>query len=92
MMDIKILEEKKNRLVFVVEGDTHTVTSALRTELASDEHVKAAGYHIEHPLLGHPQFIVETDGANPRKTVAAALKRMAKQAEKLGAEAESELK
>jgi DNA-directed RNA polymerase subunit L len=91
-MEIKILEEKKNRLVFALEGDTHTVTSALRTELASDEHVKAAGYHIEHPLLGHPQFIVETDGANPRKTVVAALKRLAKTAEKLSGDSESELK
>lgn len=91
-MDIKILEEKKNRLVFALEGDTHTVTSALRAELSTDEHVKAAGYHIEHPLVGHPYFIVETDGANPRKTVTAALKRLAKQADKLGSDAASELK
>ena len=91
-MEVKILEEKKNRLVFAIEGDTHTVTSTLRTALASDEHVKAAGYHLEHPLLGHPQFIVETDGANPRKTVIAALKRLAKDADKLADEATSELK
>ncbi|MEK6822217.1 MAG: DNA-directed RNA polymerase subunit L [Nanoarchaeota archaeon] len=91
-MEVKILEEKKNRIVFVVEGDTHTCTNALRAELNSDEHVKAAGYHLEHPLLGQPQFVVETDGANPRKTVAGALKRLGKLAEKLAGEAESELK
>jgi len=91
-MNLKILEEKKNRLVFTIEGDTHTVTAALRAELASDENIKAAGYHIEHPLLGHPQFIVETDGASPRKTVIAALKKLAKNAEKLGEQASSELK
>ena len=91
-MEIKILEEKKNRLVFTLEGDTHTVTSALRAELATDEHIKAAGYHIEHPLLGHPQFVVETDGGSPRKIVAAALRRLAKSADKLGSEASSELR
>ena len=91
-MEVKILEEKKNRIVFVIEGDTHTCTNALRAELNADEHVKAAGYHLEHPLLGQPQFVVETDGADPKKTVIAALKRLAKTSEKLADEAASELK
>jgi len=86
-MEIKILEEKKNRLVFVIEGDRHTYTNALRSELAADKHVTVAGYHIEHPLAGNPKFVVETEGANAKEVVTEALKRLSKQASKLASEA-----
>jgi DNA-directed RNA polymerase subunit L len=82
-MQVKIVEEKKNRFVFDVEGDSHTITSALKKELWSDEHVKAAGYGIEHPLINVPRFVVETDGEEPRKAVSAAVKRLQKQVSKL---------
>lgn len=85
-MDVKILEDKKGRLVFTVEGDA-TVANALKTELWNDEHVKISGYHIEHPLLNIPTFVLETDGADTRKTVAAAVKRLARKFEKLQDEA-----
>ena len=82
-MELKILEETKNRLVFELKGEGHTLCEMLKTELWNDEHVKAAGYHIEHPLIGIPRFIIETDGAEPKKVVAAALKRLDKQLAKL---------
>jgi DNA-directed RNA polymerase subunit L len=82
-MDIKILEDTKNRLVFDALGESHTLLGSLKKELYSDEHVKAAGYHIEHPLLNIPRFIIETDGADPRKTISAAIKRLQKNIEKL---------
>lgn len=81
-MEIKILEEKKGRLVFEVKGETHTICRALQKELWNDSHVKAAGYHIDHPLVGVPKFVLETDGADPRKTVSAAIKRLQKTADK----------
>jgi len=91
-LNVKILEEKKNRLVFEIEGDSHTLAAALSKELWNDEHIKVAGYNVEHPLLAKPKFVVETDGAEPRKLVSAALKRLGKQSEKLRDTAAKELK
>ena len=81
-MEVKILEEKKNRLVFTLEGDGSTISNMLKKELWNDDHVKVAGYNVEHPLINIPTFIIETDGADPKKTVSAAIKRISKQVEK----------
>jgi DNA-directed RNA polymerase subunit L len=91
-MNISILEEKKNRIVFSVDGETHTIMAALRAELAGDDKVKAAGYHIEHPQKGRPTFVVETEGAEPKKIVTAALRKLAKASAKLAEEAQKELR
>ena len=82
-MEITILEEKKNKIIFEVNGETHTLCNALQKELWNDPHVKAAGYNIEHPLLNIPRFMLETDGADPKKTISAAVKRLSKEASKL---------
>lgn len=92
VLNVKILEEKKHRLVFEIDGDTHTLAAALTKELWNDEHTKVAGYNVDHPLLGKPKFVVETDGADPKKTVQAAAKRLSKQAEKFRDAAAKELK
>jgi len=82
-MEINIVEEKKNKLVFEVKGETHTLCNALQRELWNDSHVKAAGYNIKHPLINIPRFMLETDGADPKKTISAAVKRLTKEAAKL---------
>ncbi len=86
-MELNILEEKKNKLVFEIKGEGHTLSNALRKELWNDEHVKAAAYAIEHPLIEIPKFILETDGADPKKTLLAAAKRIQKDVEKVKSEA-----
>ena len=86
-MELNILEEKKNKLVFEIKGEGHTLSNALRKELWNDEHVKIAAYAIEHPLIEIPKFVVETDGADPKKTLMAAAKRIQKDLEKLKSEA-----
>ena len=68
--------------MFELTGESHTVCRALQKELWQDEHVKAAGYNIPHPLINKPEFIVETDGADPKKTIISALKRVEKHAQK----------
>ena len=88
-MEVIIVEEKKNRLLFDIKGDDHTITNALRKELLSDEHVKSAAYGLDHPLIGHPRVVVETDGEDPKKTVHAAIKRLQKQLEKVKVEAKN---
>lgn len=91
-LNVKILDEKKNKIQFQVEGDTHTLSAAIAKELWTDDKVKAAGYAVDHPLLGKPTFTVETDGEEPRKAVQAAAKRLAKTSEKLRDIAAKELK
>ncbi|MBI4145812.1 DNA-directed RNA polymerase subunit L [Candidatus Woesearchaeota archaeon] len=86
-MEVSIVEEKKNKLVFEIKGEGHTLSNALRKELFNDEHVKIAAYAVEHPLIEVPRFILETDGADTRKTLSAAAKRIAKDAEKVKSEA-----
>jgi DNA-directed RNA polymerase subunit L len=88
-MEIKILEDKKSRLVFNIEGDGSTIANMLKKELWNDEHVKAAGFNVEHPLINVPTFVLETDGADTKKTVSAALKRIGKQVEKFRDEAKA---
>ena len=82
-MELKILEDTKNKLVFDLLGENQTVLAALSKELWNDEHVKGTGYHIEHPLINTPRFVVETDGENPRKVIQTAIKRLQKAVEKL---------
>jgi len=86
-MDINVVEEKKNRLVFEIKGEGHTMSNAIRKELWNDEHVKTAAYTIDHPLIEIPRFVLETDGADPRKTLIAAAKRLQKELEKIKTEA-----
>ncbi|MBW2986151.1 DNA-directed RNA polymerase subunit L [Candidatus Woesearchaeota archaeon] len=77
-MEVNIIEEKKNKLVFEIPGEGHTLCNALQKELWTDSHVKVAGYNIAHPLINVPKFTLETDGADPKKTISAAVKRLTK--------------
>ena len=82
-MEINIIEEKKNKLIFEIRGEDHTFSNLLRKELWNDEHVKASAYNIDHPLVGQPKFVLQTDGQDPRKVLQAAAKRIQKQFTKL---------
>ena len=81
-MEIEIVEEKKNKMVFKVKDVTHTFCNVLKEELVNNSHVKISTYAIRHPLVGIPQFILETDGAEPRKVLADASQKVKKQFEK----------
>lgn len=69
-MEIKILEESKDKILVEIVGETHTFCNILRDELWNDPHIKVAGYQIEHSLISNPILVVETDGKeNPKKTL-----------------------
>jgi len=82
-MKIDIVEKKKDRMVISIDGEDHTFCAALKKELWNDKHVKAAGYHIDHPLIGKPRIVVETDGEDPIKCIESACKRLDKQFDEL---------
>ena len=81
-MEIKILEDKKNKLVFEIDGMGHTFINLLKNELWNDSHVKVATYSIRHPIISKPKFIIETDGSNPRSAMVSAVSRLKKTSDK----------
>ena len=91
ILDIKIIEEKKNRLIFEVVA-THTLCNLLKDELYNDESVKSASYTIEHPLIGKPKMIVETTGTDVRSAVLEALQRLKRYYEKIEKDLVKELR
>ena len=78
-MEIRIIDDKKNKLIIEVKGADHTLCNALKTELYNDKHVKIATYSIRHPQISVPQVIVETDGEeSPRNALMNAAERLHK--------------
>lgn len=92
-MELKVLEDKKNRFVVEIKGEDHTFCNMLKKELWNDSHVKIATYNIHHPMIGKPKMIVETDGAEePRKALIEAAKRLGKDLDKFKKEFSSKIK
>jgi len=92
-MEIKVVEDKKNRIVFEVEGEDHTFCNMIKKELWNDNHVKISTYNIDHPMIGKPKMIVETDGdEEPRKALTEAAKRVGKDLEKFRSEFSKEIR
>ena len=82
-MEVKILDDKKNKLIVEVKGADHTLCNALKSELLNDKHVKIATYSIRHPQISLPQMIIETDGeVSPKNAVINAVQRLHKINEK----------
>lgn len=78
-MELKVISEAKNKLIFEIKGECHTLANMLRKELWEDKHIKAAGYNVTHPLEGTPRVVVETDGKeSPKKAIGAAVERLVK--------------
>ncbi len=74
-MNINIISESKNKIIFTLEGADHTVLNLLKDELYNVEGVLAASYNITHPLVKLPRVIVKTNGKmNPRDAIKTAIK------------------
>ena len=81
-MEINVVEEGKKKIVFEIEGEDHSLANSLVNELWNDSHVSVSGYTMEHPLVGKPRIVVETDGKNPRTALVDAAKRLIKMNDK----------
>ena len=92
-MQLNILEDKKNRLVFEIEGMGHTYLNMLKTEMWNDDHIKVATYSIKHPQVSKPKFIVETGGdESPKSALTGAIGRLGKLSEKFKKEVAENVK
>lgn len=84
-MEIIVIEKTSKRFVFELKEGTHTICNILKDELWNDKDIVAAAYNIDHPLIGIPKFIVETNGKTaPEKALANAVERVKKQNKELG--------
>lgn len=78
-MELKIHEDKKNRLAFELPGEDATFCNILRDELWNDQNIVAATFKEDHPLIKTPYMIVETSGSTtPRQALKDAVKRLKK--------------
>ncbi len=80
-MEFSVKEESKNRIIFTLKGETHTFCNALKHELQQIKGITAATYRVDHPLVGIPEFLIETKGVEPRKALKDALKSLKKKVE-----------
>jgi len=90
-MEINVIEDKKNKIVFELDCATHTFCNMLKAELQNDDNVKIATYSIAHPLVGKPRFIVESSG-EAKKALTDAAKRIGKLSEKFISDFKKEVK
>lgn len=91
-MEIKVKENKKNKLVFDIKGVSHGFCNVLKRELWNNSHIKAAAYKVEHPLIGIPTFMVETDGKEtPKSALTKAAEKLSKKSFELKKKLSKEL-
>lgn len=91
-MELNVIEQGKKRLIFELKGADHTFCNALKEELWNDKNIDAAGYNVDHPLIGIPRFVVETKGSSPKEALNSAVNRLRKVSEKFKKEFQRELK
>ena len=91
-MEINKIQDEKNKFVFEIKGVSHGFCNILKEKLLEDSHVKIATYRVDHPLVNIPKFMVETDGADPKKTILSAVAKLKTFAEKTRKEFSSSLK
>jgi len=92
-MEFKVLEEKKNRLVFEIIGTGHSSLNMLKAELWNDSKVKVATYSIKHTEVSNPKFLLETDGSeSPKAALSAAVGRLKKLSDKFKKEVSASIR
>ncbi len=84
-MELKILEQKKHRLVFELKGVDHTMCNVIKDELWNDANIENAGYNIDHPLVGVPKFVIETKAGSAKDALLNTIKRLRKSNDRFAA-------
>ena len=83
-MEIKVIEQAKDKLKIEIVGEDHTLSNAIRKELWENTHIRIAGYNIEHNLVSNPLLVIETDGSeNPKKALLTAIDNIRKRNKEL---------
>ncbi|MBI2133859.1 DNA-directed RNA polymerase subunit L [Candidatus Woesearchaeota archaeon] len=76
-MEINIVEETPKKIFLEVKGEGHSLLNSVKTALWSNKHVKVSTYNLDHPLVGIPRMLLETDGEiKPRKAIIEATEKL----------------
>ena len=81
-MELDIKEDLAKKMVFSLKGEGHTFSNLLASKIRQNSDTKLATYRVRHPLLGTPEFLVETTNSSPRKVLGKAAEDVKKEAEK----------
>ncbi len=68
-MEIKVLDNEKNRLRFELIGETHTLANLITKELWNEADVTISGYNLMHPQTGQIVILIETTKKDPKKVL-----------------------
>ena len=82
-MEIKILNEDKNRIEFEIIGEDHTLCNVVRNELWNQDNVAVSAYNIKHPLVSNPIMLVETNKGDPKTAISNTVSSLKKQIKEL---------
>ncbi len=83
-MELTIIEETPKKLTFELRGEGHTLCNTIKWAMWANKHVKTAVYNIDHPLVGVPKMVVETDGeVKPKKAILEAVEKLQSESAKL---------
>lgn len=75
-MKLDVIEDRKDSMVFKLEGEQHTFPALLCWALLEDPKVEVAVYDLKHPLVGQPTVNIKTRGEAPREALKRALKKI----------------
>ncbi|MBN2420940.1 hypothetical protein JXB27_01520 [Candidatus Woesearchaeota archaeon] len=82
-MELKFLKEEKDSVIVQFENKDATFASLLKDELWQTKGVDAAAIDKRHPLVGHPELMVQgKDAKKLIKTAAVSLKKKLEDFEK----------
>ncbi|MBI2105648.1 DNA-directed RNA polymerase subunit L [Candidatus Woesearchaeota archaeon] len=75
-MEVKFLEDSKEKIKIEINGEGHTLCNPLVKELWKDDKVEIAGYNIDHSLISNP--IITVQGSNAKSSLKKAINNLGK--------------
>ena len=91
-MELNVLKQDDKTLLVEVNGETVTITNALKSELWEDQNVSESAQIKEHPYMTEPKIFVKTTKGKPETALDKAAERIAKQTEEFNEEFKKALK
>ena len=79
IMEIKVLEQDKQRLRIELIGQTSTIANILTKQLWLDADTDVAGYSQSHPQTTNPVLILQTKKKDAKKVLMAAVAALKKE-------------
>ncbi len=73
---MEIKESTKNKLILLIPEFDNSMLNILKEELRNDSSVDISAFTMDHPLVGTPKLIVETNKGEPKKAILEAIKRL----------------